>query len=624
MPSSNSDLIISEEIQILEQKRRIIIENPIGFESSEKELIEQLIILRSDVLAAKDEDLPPLYNQMDNLNAALTAVKNYRNREELDPESPYFAHLRLKEGKRTRDVFLGKATNLDHGLRIVDWRNAPISKLFYRYSEGDEYEEEFGSVLREGQVVARRILHIQRGELLRVANSEHTWVRDAGKETWTTLEKSRVELAGGEGSAFRSGSTLSSELGSGSALRSSKHLPDIAALIDPEQFDLISAEHDGVMVIRGSAGSGKTTVALHRISFLCFEAPKRFIPEKMMFIVWGKAMRDYVAHVLPNLDIQGVKVNTWNEWSLKRFRAHFQGWPSLTTEITPDSVRQVKLHPSTMHRLEEWIESTPKKPKTLHQVYEDWAHVLTDTYAIKRDFTSVLTIVMRDRAIDWLMSQTELVEFWLEASKQERDPDTWLDEEDIALLLRAYQLRIGPLKEDGRVINIAHLVVDEVQDFSPIEILVLLGICDHSKSVTLAGDTRQHISKSAGFSSWSQFLGELGITSTSLSTLQVAYRSSRQIVTFSQKLLSGDETDETPPLTVKDGPPVELFKFSDHGACVAFLAEELRKLQEHEPKANIALLTPTERLADAYYDGLKECAFDSRPELCFCRRNRYR
>ena len=460
MSSSKLEPIISEEIQILEQKRRIILENPIGYENSEQELIDQLIVLRNEVLSAKEEDLPPLYNQMDNLNAALTAMKNNRNREEVDPESPYFAHLRLKEGKKVRDVFLGKATNLNHGLRIVDWRNAPVSKLFYRYSEGDEYEEEFGAVLREGEVVARRILHIQRGELWRVSNSEHTWMRqEQEEESWIELQKSRVELSGGEGSAFRSGSVLTAELGSGLIHRSSKHLPDIAALIDPEQFELISAEHDGVMVIRGSAGSGKTTVALHRISFLCFEAPERFVPKDMMFIVWGKAMRDYVAHVLPNLDIQGVRVTTWRQWSTLSFRRHFSGWPSLTKEITPDSVRQVKLHPSTMHRLEEWIASTPQKPRSLHQVYEDWAHVLTDIEAIKRDFKSVLTLSMRERAIEWLMRQTELVEFWLEASKKERDPDTWIDEEDIALLLRAYQLRIGPLKENGRELNLAHLVL---------------------------------------------------------------------------------------------------------------------------------------------------------------------
>ena len=609
--SSTLEPIISEEIQILEQKRQIILENPIGFENSERELIDQLIVLRNEVLNAKEEDLPPLYNQMDNLNAALTAMKNNRNREEVDPDSPYFAHLRLKEGKKVRDVFLGKATNLDHGLRIVDWRNAPISKLFYRYSEGDEYEEEFGDVLREGEVLARRILHIERGELWRISNSEHTWVRQEKTAAWLALQKSRVELSGGEGSAFRSGSVLTAELGSGSTHRSSKHLPDIAALIDPEQFDLISAEHDGVMVIRGSAGSGKTTVALHRISFLSFEAPERFVPQNMMFIVWGKAMRDYVAHVLPNLDIQGVRVTTWRQWSVRSFRRHFPDWPALTREITPDSVRQVKLHPSTMHRLEKWIASTPEKAKNIHQVFEDWAHVLTDIEAIKRDFSAVLTISMRQRATEWLMRQTELVEFWLEASKQERDSETWLDEEDVALLLRAYQLRIGPLKEDGRELNLRHLVVDEVQDFSPIEILVLLGICDEAKSVTLAGDTRQHISRAAGFSSWSDFLTEVGVGSTALSTLQVAYRSTRQIVDFAQKLLSGEETDEAPPLTVKDGPPLELFQFSDHGACVAFLAEELRKLQEAEPKANVALLTPTEALAEAYFDGLNECDLDS-------------
>ena len=51
--------------------------------------------------------------------------------------------MRLREGGRERDVYLGKVTRLDHGLRIVDWRHAPVSRIFYRYAEGDEYDEEF-------------------------------------------------------------------------------------------------------------------------------------------------------------------------------------------------------------------------------------------------------------------------------------------------------------------------------------------------------------------------------------------------------------------------------------------------------------------------------------------------
>ena len=171
-------------------------------------------------------------------------------------------------------------------------------------------KKSFGDQLREGEVIARRIVHVTNGTLLRVSNSDSTWVKQS--EGWTELMKSQIQLAGGEGAALRAGSPVTSQLGAGGQLRSTKHFPDIAALIDPDQFELISSEKEGIMVIRGSAGSGKTTVALHRLSYLTFEDPKHFSPQNMMFMVWGKAMRDYVGHVLPHLGISGLRVQTWN------------------------------------------------------------------------------------------------------------------------------------------------------------------------------------------------------------------------------------------------------------------------------------------------------------------------
>ena len=77
------------------------------------------------------------------------------------------------------------------------------------------------------------------------------------------------------------------------------------------------------------------------------------------------------------------------------------------------------------------------------------------------------------------------------------------------------------------------------------------------------------------------------------------------------RLLTQDEQrDELAPLTVKDGPPVEFFQFSDHGACVAFLAEELRRLQEAEPRANVAIVTPSLDMSETYFDGLSKCELD--------------
>jgi DNA helicase-2/ATP-dependent DNA helicase PcrA len=148
-----------------------------------------------------------------------------------------------------------------------------------------------------------------------------------------------------------------------------------------------------------------------------------------------------------------------------------------------------------------------------------------------------------------------------------------------------------------------HIVLDEVQDFSPVEVQVLLDTTDKNRSVTMAGDTRQHISEAAGFTSWMDFLTHIGVESTALSTLEVSYRSTHPITRFAISVL-GDE-NEPPPRTTRDGPPVELFRFTDHGACVAFLAEELRALLHAEPHANVALLTPDAALAELYVRGLR-------------------
>ena len=56
--------------------------------------------------------------------------------------------------------------------------------------------------------------------------------------------------------------------------RADKRLPEITGLIDPEQFDLITRPSEGFLVIRGTAGSGKTTVALHRIAYLAYDDPE--------------------------------------------------------------------------------------------------------------------------------------------------------------------------------------------------------------------------------------------------------------------------------------------------------------------------------------------------------------
>jgi DNA helicase-2/ATP-dependent DNA helicase PcrA len=87
----------------------------------------------------------------------------------------------------------------------------------------------------------------------------------------------------------------------GQQIRADKALPEIAALIDKDQFELISHPESGIVVIQGGAGSGKTTVALHRVAYLNFADGRRFRPNAMLFVVPSAALVRYVSGVLPAL-----------------------------------------------------------------------------------------------------------------------------------------------------------------------------------------------------------------------------------------------------------------------------------------------------------------------------------
>ncbi len=590
--------VVAEEADLLHGVRTLLIENPVGPGASEQQLIHELTNLRMDLNEAKEEDVAAMYQQMSHLGSLLDQLRRGRPTGEVDPDSPYFAHLRLDEAGDSRDIFLGRATRLSHGIRIVDWRNAPISRLFYRYEEGEDYQEEMAGRIREGRIAARRTVHVEQGELRRVDCPATSWVREG--ENWRAIDAEARRLSGGEGQALRSGKRRTARLGAGNKLRADKHLPDIAALIDPQQFELITSPESGVVVLRGSAGTGKTTVALHRIAYLCYAHAQAFPSQDVLVVVWGRAMRDYVAHVLPALGVEGVQVSTWEHWSRAMVRRHYPYLPTQIADDTPEPVTRIKLHPATGELLAARAKGGPARgdPKL---ALEDWASVLTNRALLAQALGDDITPGALDRAVDWCTAQANTLDLWVDG---DRTVDARLDPEDDALLLRAWQLRVGRLRSrKKRPLQYAHLALDEVQDFSPIEVQVLLDACGRNRSVTLAGDTRQHITQHAGFTSWQGFLDRIGVASTALSTLSVSYRSTHPITRFAISVL--EDTEEPPARTTRDGPPVELFRFSDHGACVAFLARELRSLLDQEPLANVALLTPNDALADTYFDGLE-------------------
>ena len=607
--------VVAEELRVLEAVTQSLGQTKAPTVPSEASVVAELEHLRETLNdgTTKTEDRGALVQQWDRQEAILRQLRTADRPIDVDPGSPYFGHLRLHEKGADLDILIGKTTRLLPEFPIVDWRNAPVTRIFYRYRQGEEYEEDIAGRERAGVVTARRTVTIRDRTLRRVEAPEGMFEADPGAPGgWRAVDRAAVRLGGGEGTALRAHEAdAGTERRFGTDLRgvrrrADKHLPDIASLLDPDQFELITRPSSGFLVIRGTAGSGKTTVALHRIAYLAYDEP-RIDSAATLVLVFSRALRDYVSHVLPALGVHNVQVRTFHDWAGEHTRRLFPRLPRERAEQTPGVVSRLKLHPGLLDVLARYVAGHPG-PATPAQVLDDWASVLDHRSLLEAAVGAApdgLGPEALGRALDWHHRRREDVSAWLAG-----DPTVApaLDQEDDALLLRLWQLRAGHCPaRDGRPLRYRHVAIDEVQDFSPIEVQVLLGCLDERRSVTLAGDTQQHVASEGGFTSWAEFLSSLGLEGRAVQTLETSYRCTAEIAGFAAGLLGALREDEAPPRTTRSGPAVELFRFTDHGACVAFLADALADLAQKEPLASVAILTPGAELSALYCRGLENC-----------------
>src|SRR3569833_3305253 len=168
------------------------------------DLDNDLLSLRDQIAEARAEDLPPLVEQMTRL-AALRARLGGGKQLPVDITSPYFAHIRLRESGKSKDVLVGKRGFIDRqsNVQIVDWRNAPVSRIYYRYEEGDDYEEEIAGRRVEGMVEARRNVSNTKSNLRRIGTPQGTYLKDARGNWLQAVGQMTPVLHGGMGKAAR-------------------------------------------------------------------------------------------------------------------------------------------------------------------------------------------------------------------------------------------------------------------------------------------------------------------------------------------------------------------------------------------------------------------------------------
>jgi DNA helicase II / ATP-dependent DNA helicase PcrA len=686
----------------------------------------QLIDLRDQIAQARLEDVPPLLEQMERLQN-LAARQGQSTVGHVDARSPYFGRMVLREDQRNREILIGRSTYVDTraGVRIVDWRDAPVSRLYYRYNEGDPYEETFGERDVEGEILTRRSLTIVDARLRRIVSPQGVFVRHASGE-WLR-GGSGLKLAGGQGSALRADQHhRPGKLGVGTdEAGEDRHLKAITALIDPRQFELITKPDSGLVVIQGGAGSGKTTIGLHRLAYLAFQDKRRFRPDRMLVIAFNQALVRYISQVLPALDVAGVGVRTYIEWAN---RLRVSQFPELTRKVaddTPNVVTRLKKHPAMLraiddhvehlavtfearlvaalgedaaivekvtaelrssrgrplahrlHALSAWVERARLNGRALNVLEREirrglatardvvgaWSELITDRAALVRA-TSVhapgqFSPGDLNQVHEWCATQSALVLFEVEqfqeaaarATQEKQDSrksgdkparraerselgspekvesetegssnesdgpeeseqvdEAQLDAEDDTLLLRLSQRLRGPLLRPGggqEALSYEHILIDEAQDLSPVELAVITQTVTGGQSITLAGDVAQRLYMDNGFTGWDDLLAELSLSHVQVEPLQITYRSTEQVTAFAHAVL-GPLAPATPPVTTRVGAPVELFGFAHSGDAVGFLSEALRELSADEPQASIAVVARYPEQADLYHAGLKQ------------------
>ena len=125
-PGSPAAAIVAEEERLLGQvqARAALGDEDEGPRATTDDVDADLVSLRDQISEARAEDLPPLIEQMTRLAALRGRLGGSRSLP-IDLQSPYFAHIRLKEGGKRRDVMIGKRGFIDRtsNVQIVDWRN---------------------------------------------------------------------------------------------------------------------------------------------------------------------------------------------------------------------------------------------------------------------------------------------------------------------------------------------------------------------------------------------------------------------------------------------------------------------------------------------------------------------
>lgn len=541
-------------------------------------------------------------------------------------DSPFFGRVDfIYEGEDEPEIFyigIGNfAEKAGHIPLVYDWR-APVSGLFYDYDKGPaSYEAPMGEI--HGEVDSKWQYKIRRGKMIYEFESD---------------VKIDDEI-------------LKAELGSNGEVQ----LKNIIRTIQKEQNAIIRNTKDRILVIQGAAGSGKTSVALHRIAYLLYHDRQNLKSSNVLILSPNGVFSDYISHILPELGEENIKEMSFDLFAYKQLKDTVSDCEDRYDEIERRIRFPQQVSFAEKKQSQEFVNLLERYAVELEDRLMNFKDIEYKGF-VKTEAQIIELFYFKFQDFPLLSRMDAVADYFIDEIETLRDRD--MDEEEKEIIREKFMKLYATkdlyliynqfLKENGYKMlpkvalekrklkyedvypmlylkyrlqshqgrnNIKHLVVDEMQDYSRLQYEILQKI--FSCRMTILGDKAQTMDEKQ--QDVLTFLPKIFGRDIHKIIMNKSYRNTMEIASYANQL--GGITDME--LFERHGVPVAEKEFSDMEQVLDAIAAELKLGEEEYETA--AVICRTEKEAQQMWLMLKErlalSGFDVKGRLSYLDRN---
>ncbi|PWX67595.1 HelD family protein [Clostridium perfringens] len=633
--TDKKDIEFLVEEKKLEEVSNILNEEMLSYINKRKFVTQYILDYRKNAVEEYKDDEDKLIEYFDHeryvKEQAFTTIDKKLKELTILKESPYFGRVTFNdlEFDQKDTLYVGRFGVTPEGSYepvIVDWR-APVASLFYHGSLGEaSYTSPDGPI--KCDIEGRRQIIVKKGELKGVFDSA------------IDVKDDILQMV------------LSNN--------SSDKLKDVIMTIQQEQDEIIRKERTSNIVVNGVAGSGKTTIALHRVAYLLYNYRKE-LEDKVLILGPNGIFMEYISQVLPSLGEVGVKQETFASFALKEMDSELyiisfdkylekilsedkefiedakyknsyeiiEDLDNLVKEMDKDyfHVEDVKYFGDLVISKEEIEEMFNKHYEymPLFRRSEKIKRIILSKIKDKRD-EKVWELNEEIRKEKEKLTPEELLieennlefrrklrirEIVKEVMDSRAKLDSWISREDVLDIYdrfngnkKEYTINdLAPIlylaiKLEGKKAtkDYRHVVIDEAQDYSPLQFKVVRELTG-TKYFTVVGDVNQRLIKYSDLAPMMELGKIFDDVNPDIYNLNKSYRSTYEIMEYANKYL---DEDRIIPI-VRHGKPVEEIEFHNNEELSESIIESLKEFS-NEGLESIAIITRDKEELEKVYN----------------------